>query len=181
VRRFLAFGLAWLAAAVVAAVVAWQGVGLIGEQVTTGDRPATLTAAQVDAALAASPSSTTTTSEPAGPPTTAPAPGGATPTTTTPPGPGPAPAETHTFAMSGGSATLRFAPEGVTVVWATPNPGYQVRQGPGDNGGLRVEFDGDAGRSRVDAWWDGGARWRVQDDGADGGQGGDDRGRGGGS
>src|SRR5262245_54924190 len=56
-RRILAFGLAWLCAAVVAVVVAWQGVGLIGDQVTS-NRPATLSASEVEAALQADASTT---------------------------------------------------------------------------------------------------------------------------
>jgi len=51
VRRIFTLSVAWLAAAIVAAVVAWQGVGLIGDQVTD-HREGMLTAAQIDAALA---------------------------------------------------------------------------------------------------------------------------------
>ena len=51
VRRIFTLSVAWLAAAIVAAVVPWQGVGLIGDQVTD-HRDGRLTAAQIDAALA---------------------------------------------------------------------------------------------------------------------------------
>jgi hypothetical protein len=50
-RRMFTLSVAWLAAAVVAAVVAWQGVRLVGDQVTD-DRDGMLTAAEIDAALA---------------------------------------------------------------------------------------------------------------------------------
>ena len=173
VRRLLTFGLAWLVAAVVATTVAWQGVGLVGDQVTD-DRPATLTASDVDAALAAGAEGTTTdptaSSVPGAPSTTGPA-------TTAAPADSGSPPETRSYALTGGSAALRFSPEGVSVVFATPNPGYSVRSDSTDGGGWRVEFDGDAGRSRVEGWWDGGPQDRVDDDGSDDGD--DDDGSGG--
>jgi hypothetical protein len=52
VRRIFTLSVAWVAAAIVAAVVAWQGVGLVGDQVTDQHDSGMLTAAQVDAALA---------------------------------------------------------------------------------------------------------------------------------
>lgn len=140
----------WLAAAVAAAVVAWQGVGLVGDQVTSR-RPATLDAAQIDAALDES-TTTTAAGEQGGP---APSADDA--------------AETETFRVTGGSAALRFSPDGVTLLWATPDAGYEVRQEPGDHDGLRIEFEGAAAESRIDAWWDGGPRSRVRDDGHDSG------------
>lgn len=159
-RRILAFGLAWLAAGVVASVVAWQGVGLIGDQVTD-ERPATLTAAQVDEALARSSRTSEATAPTTAPTTTATSPGA--PATTAPAGE----ATTKVYTLAGGSAAFRFHPEGVTLAWATPAPGYTARNGPGDNGGWRVEFEGAGGKSRVDAWWDAGPQDRVRDD-ADG-------------
>lgn len=148
-RRSLALGLAWLLAAAVATAVAWQGVGLIGDQVTD-PRPATLTDAEIEAALEATP--TTTTAPPR--------------TGTPPPGGGAGAGEEaviETFDVTGGAAALRFSPDGVTVVWATPDPGYEVESEPGDGNGWRIEFEGDAGQSRIDAWWDGGPRSRVRD------------------
>ena len=155
-RRLLALGAAWVSAAVVATTVAWQGVGLVGDQVTD-DRPATLTAAEVEAALATGSSGSTPQSNSTGTTSTAP------PAAPSEPAP-----ETRSYALTGGSAALRFAPSGVTVVFATPNPGYQVRSEPTDGGGWRVEFDGDDGRSRVEGWWDGGPQDRVDDDGSGG-------------
>lgn len=156
-RRILAFGLAWLAAGILASVVAWQGVGLIGDQVTD-DHPDTLTAAQVDEALARSSRSSEATT-----PTTA-APGTTGPSTTAAPSVEPV---TRVYTLAGGSAAFRFTPDEVTLAWATPNAGYTARNGPGDNGGWRVEFDGPEGEGRVDAWWDGGPRQEVRDDADD--------------
>jgi hypothetical protein len=77
---------------------------------------------------------------------------------------------TKTFSMTGGTARLRFSPQGVTVVYASPKPGFQLTKNePGDNNGWRVEFEGNGVRSRVDGWWANGPQWRIQDDGASGG------------
>jgi hypothetical protein len=160
VRRLLSFGLAWLAAAVAASVIAWQGVGLVGDQVTdTDQRPATLTADEIEAALA----------EPAGddtsPPTTPPGTGDQAPQgpTTTTSGDQPAP-ETRTYRLGGGTAVLRFTPDGVTLEQAVPKLGFEVRYQPVEGNGWRVEFVGDEGRSRVEGWWDGGPRERIDDE-----------------
>ncbi len=217
-RRILAFGLAWLCAAVIAVVVAWQGVGLVGDQVTS-DRPATLTSSQVEDALqgdatdsptvhpdgtststalppSATPGATpqaagsapASPNNPSGTATTATratatpgggggntgsggvVPGTAAPGTAAPPAPQ---AVNKTFMVSGGTVEMHFAPEGTTLVFATPNAGYQItRNEPGDNNGWRVEFEGPAGKSRIDGWWDGGPQFRIQDDAAGGGHGG---------
>jgi hypothetical protein len=199
VRRFFAFGVAWLAAAVVATVVAWQGVGLIGDQVTD-KQSSTLSAAQVDAALAGSTTTeatgrSSTSGTPRRSTTTAPGStnpgatrGGGTPAGTQPSGggpgattgaPGPAatsPAPEPTrpillpFHLKGGNVTISFSPTAVRMVSATPNPGYALtRNSPGDNNGWRVEFEGAAGRSRLDAWWAGGPQHRVDENESGGG------------
>jgi hypothetical protein len=158
VRRLVTYTAAWAAAAVVAVVLAWQGVGIVTRQVTE-DRPQSLSAGEVgDLASQANPApdpsaSTTSTTAPA-PPTTAP------PATTGTA----AAAETRTYNVVGGSVTLRFAPEGVTVVLATPNPGFAVAVEPEHGNGVKVEFDGDSHRSRVDGWWESGPHERVRED-----------------
>jgi hypothetical protein len=167
VRRLLSFGLAWLAAAVAASVIAWQGVGLVGDQVTDR-RPATLTPEEIEAELA----------EPAGedpsPTTSPPGTGGSAPEgSTTTPGDDPA-AETRTYDLGGGSVALRFTPDGVEIAWARPKPDFEVRDQPAEGNGWRVEFVGDEGRSRVEGWWAGGPRDRVDDDFDDDGHDGDD-------
>jgi hypothetical protein len=171
VRRLLSFGLGWLAAAVVASVIAWQGVGLVGDQVTDR-RPATLTEDEVEAELA----------QPAGedtsPPTTPSGTGDQAPEgpTTTTAGDQSAP-ETRTYRLGGGTVVLRFTPDGVTLEQAVPKLGFEVRYQPVEGNGWRVEFVGDEGRSRVEGWWDGGPEERVEDDiDGDGGDRDDDHG-----
>ena len=104
---------------------------------------------------ATSPPATVPVSTTAPPPTTT-----TTTTTTTPPQ---APAETRSYSLVGGSAALRFTPEGVTVLWATPNSGYTWHVEPEDNG-VKVEFENESHESRVEGWWDGGPRDRVEED-----------------
>jgi hypothetical protein len=172
VRRLLTLTGAWLAAAIVAAGVAWQGVRLVGDQVTD-DRSPSLTQEEIDAMVAAATSEgageAADTSATTTPTTSAPTSGGAAPSE-------PA-AEVRAWDLTGGSVSLRFAPSGVTVVYAQPRTGYQVRSQPSDGGGMRVEFDGPQGRSRIEGWWDGGPQVEIDDDDAD--DGGDDN-RGGG-
>jgi hypothetical protein len=171
VRRTLAFGAAWLAAALVAAGVAWAGIGVVGDQVTN-DRPPPLSDDQIAANLdsTASSGSTTTTAPPAssGGSTTTTAPS----TTTTVAG------ETRTFNVTGGSVALRFAPSGVTVAYASPAPGFAQDIEPEHGNGLRVRFRSDSHESRVSGWWDGGPQFEVREDDDSGGGGGDDSGPG---
>lgn len=176
--------LAWVAAAVAAVAVASWGVALVGRSVT-GSRPEPLSAAQVEDRLA---TTTTTTSAAPAPtsPTTTVAPGTGEPArgtpsttvaagapTTAPPAATTAPAavgETRTYALVGGTASLRFEPTGVTVVFANPAPGFDVEQEVEHGNGVRVEFESEGHRSRVSGWWDGGPRDRreEQPDGGDG-------------
>ena len=193
-RRVALYGIGWVVAAAVAVLLAWQGVGLVGRNVT--DRhPRALTADEAREALGNGPGPT------GGAPDTAPAtspPGGAgsvagssststtaarprptaTTATTRPststagPGPSASTATTtgsvvRTYNLVGGSTALRFDPSGtVTVVWANPNPGYRADIDDRDGGGVRVRFDGDAHRSELEAWWDGGPRDRVEEQGS---------------
>lgn len=86
----------------------------------------------------------------------------------------------RTFQLTGGTATIQFSPARVEVVSAVPAPSFTVDVDPaGDT--TRVEFESDAHRSRLDAWWDGRPRYEIDehddhDDGddRDGGHGGDD-------
>ena len=66
--------------------------------------------------------------------------------------------------MVGGTATLRFSAAGVTVLTATPKPGFSVDTSSTHGNGVRVEFESDDHRSRVDAWWDGGPQDEVRED-----------------
>jgi hypothetical protein len=188
VRRLVTFAVAWLLAAVAATTAAWQGVALVTHEVTD-ERPAALGASDIEAALddasdtsimttSSATASATTSATGAGAgsgstSTTAGTPGtsGTGPVTTTrPSGSGTttttaldAVAETHTYTLIGGTTTLRFSPAGVSQVVSTPNPGFEVKTEP-EGGGLRVEFESDSHRSRIDAWWDDGPRVRPRED-----------------
>jgi hypothetical protein len=152
-RRSVTFSLAWVCAAGAATFAAGQGVALVTHAVTS-DRPSAFTAAQVDGKVAdLGPSATTA---PPATTTTSPSVPDATSTTTTAPS---APSETHTYNLTGGTATFRFSPDGVTVVAAVPNSGFTTTTEPeSENGfaGIRVQFESDGHRSRITAWWDGG-------------------------
>ena len=67
----------------------------------------------------------------------------------------PVEAETITFTLTGGTTAISFSASGVTVLWATPNPGFDVKIEP-ESPGWKVEFRSDTHRSRIDAWWNGG-------------------------
>ena len=186
-RRTLPFVAVWFAAGALAAAIATAGVAVVDDQLTSS-RPPPLSAQQVRDALAdgdraqssAGTTSTTaaegsTTSTTAGPSRSAGDDevgsgdtGGARPvepTTTTARAPAPSPAAvTRTYDLVGGTATLRFSPTGVTVVAATPAPGFDVGTGDSHDGGTRVEFESDDHRSRLDAWWDGGPQDEVRED-----------------
>lgn len=180
-RKSLLLVAVWLLAGAGALAAATVGVSTVGNQVT-GDRPAPLSAAQVREELqaAATSSPTTSTSVSAttstlpgatttAAPTTVP-PGGGFPTTTTTAGGAAAAAgssedsEVRTYSVVGGTATLRFTPSGVTVVAATPDPGFAVSIEAEESNGIKVEFENDDVRSRVTGWWDGGPRDEVRED-----------------
>jgi hypothetical protein len=189
-RRIFTLSVAWLAAAIVAAVVAWQGVGLIGEQVTD-DRDGPLSADEIASALAEGegeggitipptttlpPSSDTTVADATPPSTTAGGAGaavpgdGTAPATTPAAAPAPAPVVKN-YPVTGGTASISFSPTEVTVLLARPAAGWSVKTEP-EGGGVRVEFESGDARSRIDAWWDGGPQVRLEDNDGSGGSGG---------
>lgn len=186
-RKTVPFLAVWFLAGLGAVAVGSAGVSLVSRQVTD-QRPAPLTPDQVEALVheeaTATTAPTTTTSTttvtvppPTSvvPPTTAPGdPGGGTvatvppPTQVTPPttqAPPPPPAPSNkTYDLVGGTVTLRFSAAGVTVLAATPKPGFSVEVSSAHDNGKRVEFENDDHRSRVDAWWDGGPRDEVREE-----------------
>jgi hypothetical protein len=195
VRKTVGLVIGWLLAGVGAVALATMAVGAVGDQLT-GDRPAPLNAAEVRQELDQAAATTTTPAATVAPPattsTTAGDGGGSsgrgpadttvdggrqgpTPTTSGPSSSGAgAPAvSSQTFSLEGGTATLRFSAAGVTVVTATPKPGFRVDVEPEHGNGVRVEFESDTHRSRVSGWWDGGPRYETRED-ADGGGGGSD-------
>jgi hypothetical protein len=180
VRRAVSFGVAWAVAAVVATFVAWQGVALVGEQVTD-TRPAPLGPSAVAApgvTTTTAPAVTSTSSIPTpSTPTTAstlpaqvgpPPPASGAPTGTAP-GSGTSPpaipaAETRSYPLVGGDASLQFAPSGVTVLFATPRPGFTVEVSNSHGNGVRVRFESDDHRSEVEGWWDSGPQDEVREE-----------------
>ena len=75
----------------------------------------------------------------------------------------PEPYETKTFTLTGGTTAIRFSPSYTKVLWATPNPGYEVRIEP-EPPGIKVEFRSESHRSRIDAWWDDGPRHEIREE-----------------
>lgn len=67
------------------------------------------------------------------------------------------------FTLTGGTTAVDFSPNGVDVVYATANPGYDVTI-EDESPGLKVEFRSDDHRSRVDVWWDGGPRHEIREE-----------------
>ena len=67
-----------------------------------------------------------------------------------------------TFNLVGGITAISFSSTGVEVLWATPNPGFDVDISPGVD--VRVEFESDDHKSRIDAWWSDGPRHEVRED-----------------
>jgi hypothetical protein len=117
----------------------------------------------------AAPSVAPTTAPPGPPPTAAPptaAPPTTAPPSTAPPTTGPPPVEpvTLTIPSEGGSATIRFAPDAVTVLAATPAAGYAAKVSPQGSTAVRVEFESEERRSRIDASWNGGPVSEVRED-----------------
>ena len=86
------------------------------------------------------------------------------PATTTATTPQPEQFETKTFPLVGGVTSIRFSPSETKVLWATPNPGFEVRIEP-ESDGVKVEFRSDDHRSRLDAWWENGPRHEIQENG----------------
>jgi len=193
-RKTALYVTAWFAAGAFAVTLASVGVSMVSDRVTDDDRAPALSAAEVQDQLdgttggdpeLATPDTTSTTVRPdpvvtvdgepstsgttPTPPTSTPS-GGQGPnvnvnvtTTTIAPPVAPA-AETRTYAMVGGTATLRFTAAGVTVVGATPKAGYSVKISDVHDGGARVEFEGESHRSRVDGWWESGPRDEVREE-----------------
>jgi len=80
--------------------------------------------------------------------------------------PVPPPAQVLTFYLVGGSTSISFSADGVTVLWATPNPGFEVEIEPEDDK-ARVDFESDGHESRIDAWWSDGPRHEIREDSDD--------------
>ncbi len=192
--RAVLYTAAWVVAAVASALVASQGVALVGRQVTDR-RPAPLSTTEIEdelaaleqakastttAAVTASTSTSSTTSivptstEATVPSTRPPSSGRSSTTAVTSPGSSStsAPpartatkaAETRTYNLEGGTVSLRFTSSGVTVVFANPAAGFDVEVEPEHVNGVKVEFESETHRSRVDGWWEGGPVDRIREE-----------------
>ena len=71
--------------------------------------------------------------------------------------------ETQTFQLIGGTTSIKFSPGYTKVLWATPNPGFDVSVEP-ESPGIKVEFRSDQHRSRVDAWWEDGPQHEIREE-----------------
>jgi hypothetical protein len=155
--------LTWVAATVAAIALAWAGVSLVADQVVQPVRPSTVTEA-----LAASPSPTPSPVVTPTPTTSATPSPGATPTATpsgSPADDGRGEAIVRTHQLVGGRVTIEYTADAVRIlVPAEPADGFRAevdRRGPTE---LRIEFTSETHRSRLDAWWDGGARFEIDED-----------------
>jgi hypothetical protein len=125
---------------------------LVPTEVTTPEgRPPTTTS--VPPAPSSGPAPRTNPPAPTTTTTVAASPGGTTTTTVAPA----TNVQTRTYNLIGGTATLRFSPDGVNVVVASPNSGFSVQLEPSHEGaGVQVEFVSEHHQSTVEGWWDGG-------------------------
>ena len=172
-RRTIGFVALWFVAGAAATIVAWLGVSTVSDQLAgSGSHPDPLSAEEIGAEVAAAPTTTTTLPTGSTASTTSTTVPAATTSTTVrstattqvaPPTTAPPPV-VRSYELIGGTATLRFSAAGVTVVVATPKPGFTVDIGGSHSGGVRVEFEGDDHRSRLDGWWDGGPQDEVRED-----------------
>lgn len=142
--------------------------------VDTADQQAPTTVAGQDPGNGSAPTPVPTTTSPGAPTTTSttPPPTTAPPTTSSPPTTAPTttttlPAgTTETFVLVGGTASVRYESGDVTVLWATPNAGFDVEIEP-ESPGLKVEFRSDNHRSRVDVWWSNGPKSEIREEPGD--------------
>lgn len=192
-RPGVLLGGAWVAATAVAVVVAVQGVGFVGREVTDR-RPAALSVEEVRAALRAGKATASPTSSTSAPTSTT-VPAGAQPGATTTVArlangsrpqsgfsatgsgstssgtsggggstPAPVGPTTRTYTLEGGSVAIRFEPGKVTVVWATPNSGYEVDVETYAADRVEVRFRSETHESQVTAWWDGAPRDEIDEE-----------------
>ena len=156
----------WLAATVVAGAAAWGAVRLAGDE--TAEQAVRPMSASEVAALATSTSLAVTTTS--NPPTSD---SSTLPTTTSTSAPAGVtstiPAATAARQTRGGTVVVSLEGERVSLVSATPAPGYAVEIEEAGPGEVRVSFEGPAGEVQVRAAASGGqVVWEVEE-GDDGG------------
>ena len=74
-----------------------------------------------------------------------------------------APAQTLTFHLVGGTTAVSFSPQEVTVLWASPNPGFGVELYY-EGSGMKVDFRSNSHRSRIEVWWANGPQHDIDED-----------------
>jgi hypothetical protein len=168
--RYLA---AWSASTTVAVALSWLGVRSVLEagvplppRVVAG--PVQETATVVTTTTTEAPPPAPTTTEPPTTTTTTTTTTVPPPTKTTPPPPADGawteddgkPAYVRSFQLAGGEAAVQFSPNGTDPISATPRQGFAVSVKQPD-GTLVIEFQSPNHRSRLEASWAGGPRWKI--------------------
>ena len=188
--KFLGFLTLWLVATAIAVAVAWAGVAVVDSELVE-PAPANILALrqnsddllgpaasvvatstdrvpEVAPSITTPPTTTTTTPTTTSPTTTTTTTTTltttttSTPTTTTTTTTIAVSSQTLTFHLVGGSTAIEFSPAGATVLWASPNPGFEVDIDQGEES--RVEFESDDHETRIDAWWSGGPQHEIRED-----------------
>jgi len=72
----------------------------------------------------------------------------------------------RTYNLVGGITAISFSSTSVEVLWATPNPGFEVDI-DAESTTVRVEFEADNHLSRVDAWWSNGPQRDIREESND--------------
>lgn len=158
----------WGAGTGVAALVAWQSLGLVSDSTQTdalGNAPRSVVDDSIPTPTPTSSSSTTSTvADPStatsGTPSTSGSRSSTTSSSTTTQA-DPLVTE-QVFPTIGGTVAVSFSPDGVEILWAYPAPGFQVEWHP-EHGGWEVEFTSATHESKIEVWWDGGPRSEVKE------------------
>lgn len=170
----------WVAATAAAVAVAHAGVSAVagrvveplppavGLGVTSPTAPTTEPSTEPtptptpDVTSPSSPSATSSATDPAATPTS---PGSAVVPTAPPPSPAAPDPEVRSYALVGGSATLRYEPGRVTVVAAEPAQGFSLEVEGDGTPEVTVEFESESHRSRLRGEWeDDGPEDRIEED-----------------
>lgn len=145
--------LTWIVATVLATGLAWAGVRSVVDDV----------AAPLPVPAATTGLAGPTEAPPASEPSPEPSPSTSEPESPSEQSEPVQPAETvRSFEVYGGTATVSFSPTGVEVLSAVPKPGFSADVEP-EHTGMRVEFESDDHRSRLDVWWNGEPRHEVEE------------------
>ena len=57
---------------------------------------------------------------------------------------------------------MSFSPSGASVLWASPNPGFDVDIDHGASS--RVRFESDDHKTRIDLWWAAGPQHAIREE-----------------